>query len=306
MFRRAFSIKLRHLFLFLLLGLTACQAETGQQEEAEMSDPALTVANEMVTAWNELDLDRIVETFAEDGVLHSMMIDPIVGRDDLRSHIGKVIEGATRLELKLKTVAVTGNTVILERVDDFDVNGRSGAVPVVGILVIEDGLVAEWREYYDRNQLLSEMGMISANHEGSANIDTYKTAIAAWRRKDVDAVMELLTDDIEFHSLIGRDPHRGREEVRAFLEGLSGSMSDNKLRVVNYEQSGDDLLVEGVEDFVDAEGRRIQIPYMGAYKFRDGKISRWRDYFDPAIAERMRNGEPMSASLEEIVSAGDQ
>lgn len=288
-----------------------CQENSGAtaptQLEADVTETeALKIANQMVDAWEALDLDGIISTFAEDGILHSMMIEPIVGREELRSHIGKVINGATRLDLKLKTVAVSGNTVMLERVDDFDVNGQSGAVPVVGVLVIEDGHVAEWREYYDRNQLLSEMGVKTDYYGGGKNIDIYLAAVSAWREKDLDTVMEQLTDDIEFHSLVGRDPHRGSEDVRAFLQGLSDSMTDNKLRVINYAENGDNLLVEGVEDFIDAEGRRIQIPYVGTYKIRDGKIARWRDYFDPAIAERIRNNEPMSASLKELVSAGDE
>lgn len=310
--RSAFVRKLSWLILPLFIGVAACQPAPQEKEEAPMSDPALKVANEMVAAWNDLDLDRIIALFAEDGVLHSVMIDPIVGRENLREHIGRVLEGATRLELKIKNTAVVGDTVILERVDDFEVNGRPGAVPVVGVLVIKDGFVAEWREYYDRAQLLSEMG---ASHDyahgapetdAGTNIEVYQDVVAAWRRKDVDAVMERFTDDIEFHSLVGREPHRGKADVRKTLEQLAGTMSDNKLRVVNFEESGDSLLVEGVEDFVDSEGRRIQIPYMGAYKFKDGKISRWRDYFDPAVADGARAGEPMSAWLEEIVSAGDQ
>ena len=306
------SVWLRILFTVSLLAAASCQQPSGsapsaEQQESDVTESeALDVANEMVAAWEALDLDRIISTFAEDGVLHSMMIEPIVGREELREHIGKVINGATRLDLQLKTVAVSGNTVMLERVDDFDVNGLSGAVPVVGVLVIEDGHVSEWREYYDRNQLLSEMGVKTDYYGGGKNIDIYMAAVSAWREKDLDTVMAQLTDDIEFHSLVGRDPHNGSEEVRAFLESLSNSMTDNKLRVINYAENGDNLLVEGVEDFIDAEGRRIQIPYVGTYKIRDGKIARWRDYFDPAIAERIRNGELMSDSLKELVSAGDE
>jgi limonene-1,2-epoxide hydrolase len=123
------------------------------------SKSAVSVAEEMVTAWNNLDVDQIIDTFAEDGVLHSVMIEPIKGRKALREHLSGLLAGATRLELRLKNVAVVGNTVFLERVDDFDYKGLHGAIPVVGVMEISDGKVQIWREYYDRASLMKEMGL---------------------------------------------------------------------------------------------------------------------------------------------------
>ena len=120
---------------------------------------ALAVADDMVQAWNNLDLDKIIDTFAEDGVLHSVMIEPIKGRKALRERLGALLAGATRMDLRLKNVATTGNTVFLERVDDFDYKGRHGAVPVVGVLEISGGKVKVWREYYDRASLMKAMGL---------------------------------------------------------------------------------------------------------------------------------------------------
>ncbi|RAN31893.1 hypothetical protein HY11_17865, partial [Hyphomonas pacifica] len=148
---------------------------------------SLDVALDMVTAWNELDVDGIINSFAPEGALHSMMKEPVVGREALREHMTALLSSATRLELQLKTVAVKGTTVFLERVDDFDVNGKHGSVPVVGVLVIEDGHVAEWREYYDRNQLLHEMGMPTSADDQLIGI--VEDIIASWKRKDIDGVL---------------------------------------------------------------------------------------------------------------------
>ncbi len=149
------------MFAFIVL------ATGGQPVQAQdkAKDSPTKVAQDMVQAWNELNVDKIVDTFAEDGVLHSVMVAPIKGRKALRDHLGPFLQGATRLELKLKNVAVVGNTVFLERVDDFDYKGRHGAVPVVGVLDIKNGKVQEWREYYDRASLLKEMGLDTAAPE---------------------------------------------------------------------------------------------------------------------------------------------
>ena len=129
-----------------------------QPQSAKAADP-LAVVEEMVAAWDAVDLDRVIDLFAEDGALHSVMIEPIVGRETLREHLSGLFAGTEYLKLNIKNVAVTGNTVIIERVDEFIYNGKKGSVPAVGVLEIEDGKVKVWREYYDRAMLFAELGV---------------------------------------------------------------------------------------------------------------------------------------------------
>lgn len=122
-------------------------------------DANVAVVMKMIEAWNARDGDRIAELFTEDGVLHSMMIDPIVGRENIRPRMKFLVDNATYMKIEPRNMAVTGNTVLVERTDKFTFKGHSGSVPVVGVLEIRDGKVAEWREYYDRAELLEAMGM---------------------------------------------------------------------------------------------------------------------------------------------------
>ena len=61
--------------------------------------------------------------------------------------------------MHIKSIGAIDGRVLVERVDDFDINGHHGEVPVVGILRVEDGMVTEWLEYYDRATLLRGMGI---------------------------------------------------------------------------------------------------------------------------------------------------
>ena len=120
----------------------------------------LDAAREMIDAWNRMDWDRVVALFAEDGVLHSVMQDPIAGRGAIEARIRALTAGLERIELRVKAMGVIDGRVFIERVDDFDVNGRHVELPVVGILRIgPDGLVTEWLEYYDRASMMRGMGL---------------------------------------------------------------------------------------------------------------------------------------------------
>ncbi|TWE07871.1 nuclear transport factor 2 family protein [Rudaeicoccus suwonensis] len=125
-----------------------------------IEDDVLAVAHDMIDAWNRLDWERVLALFAEDGLLHSMMEDDAtVGRPAIRRRLQALTEGTSEIRIEIRNEAAVGNLVFLERVDNFVIGGRSGSMPVVGVLEIEDGVVAAWREYYDRATLLRGLGV---------------------------------------------------------------------------------------------------------------------------------------------------
>lgn len=119
----------------------------------------IAVVKKMIAMWDTRNGDGIADMFTEDGVLHSMMIEPIVGREAIRPRMKFLVDNATHMKIDVRNWAVTGNTVFIERHDDFVFKGHKGRVPVVGVLVIEGDKVKEWREYYDRAELLEAMGV---------------------------------------------------------------------------------------------------------------------------------------------------
>ena len=122
-------------------------------------NPNVAVVMKMIAAWDARDANQIADMFTEDGVLHSMMIDPIKGRENIRPRMAFLVDNASYMKIEPRNIAVSGNTVFLERTDNFTFKGHKGSVPVVGVLEIRDGKVAEWREYYDRKELLEAMGV---------------------------------------------------------------------------------------------------------------------------------------------------
>jgi limonene-1,2-epoxide hydrolase len=106
----------------------------------------------LLQPWRVNDIPGIADTFAEDGVLHSMMGTPVRGRASIRKVLGKHLAQIQRIEFEIRTIATSGDTVILERVDHVTTPAGSHSMPVVGVLVLQDGKIREWREYFDQAQ----------------------------------------------------------------------------------------------------------------------------------------------------------
>ena len=93
-----------------------------------MSDGAKyeQLVRDFCDAWADGDHDKVVEYFTADGVYHNIPVDPMV---------------------------------VTERVDIFEKeDGGEIELPVLGIFEFEGDKIAKWREYFDLNQFMSQMG----------------------------------------------------------------------------------------------------------------------------------------------------
>lgn len=122
-------------------------------------DTKIAVGRAMIDAWNDKDWDLAASMLTDDSVLHSMMIDPIVGREAIHQRISGIGALADSIDLKLLNIGVVNGTLYMERMDTFVCKGKPGATPVCGALEFEGDKIKVWREYYDRHHLLSEMGL---------------------------------------------------------------------------------------------------------------------------------------------------
>ena len=104
--------------------------------------------------------------------------------------------------------------------------------------------------------------------------ETLKEIMAAALKPDVERFVEFLTDDVEYHFHVSSPPVRGKDGVRTIA-------GDPLWRVDRVAEADGCLFIEGYEEYTDKRtGERIAHPYMGIMEFRDGKIAKWRDYFE--------------------------
>jgi limonene-1,2-epoxide hydrolase len=151
---------MKRIFGLAAMALTLAMTAAAPARAADTDASKLAVAREMIRAWKAADWRKVADLFAEDGSLRSMMVEPVIGRAAIHDRIAALGKGAPGgVVLDVSHIGVIDGLVFVERVDRFTYNGHAGAVPVVGVLDIQGGKVQEWREYYDRAQLLKEMGV---------------------------------------------------------------------------------------------------------------------------------------------------
>jgi limonene-1,2-epoxide hydrolase len=115
----------------------------------------------------------------------------------------------------------------------------------------------------------------------SAMQDTLRSIMEATRTGDDERFLAHLTEDIEYVFHVGTRGVQGKDGVRRFLAKYRTLAADPLWRVDRIAESGDCLFIEGYEEYTDLRtGERIAHPYMGIMEFRDGKVAKWRDYFE--------------------------
>ena len=101
----------------------------------------------------------------------------------------------------------------------------------------------------------------------------------ALRQRDFEGFLGHLTDDIEYHFHVGTRPLLGKDWVRKFLKKYDEQHSDVLWTISTFAETGDKLLVEGLEEYVERSGETVSHPYMGVFEFENGRIRAWREYF---------------------------
>jgi len=109
--------------------------------------------------------------------------------------------------------------------------------------------------------------------------DVVKALIEANESRDIEAVLELMTDDIAYEN-VGMGVCNGYDEVRALLGPFYGGASRVAWEVLAQVEQGDTVMNERIDRFFLHDGKEIAIRVAGVFEVTGGKVRGWRDYFD--------------------------
>ena len=111
-------------------------------------------------AGNDRNLEGQMRFIPEHGIYHNMPDDPIVGRENIRALISGYITSSEATEIIVNDIAESpSGTVMTQRLDRFKLKGGGKWIdcPVMGAATIENGMIKEWRDYYDNTYLTKQM-----------------------------------------------------------------------------------------------------------------------------------------------------
>ena len=123
----------------------------------------------------------------------------------------------------------------------------------------------------------------------SQNLSVVRSFIAAWSRNDLDEIMSFFAPDCVYHN-IPIEPARGIEATRQVLAGFSGMATKVEWVLHEIAESTAGVVLTERTDRFEIGGRWVELPVMGSFELREGKITAWRDYFDLAQFQRQLPG----------------
>ena len=112
------------------------------------------------------------------------------------------------------------------------------------------------------------------------NAAVIRDFMAAWSRLDAEELAGFFTDDGVYHN-IPAQPVAGRDAVRKFIAAFSASWTETDWDIHTLIADGDVVVCERTDRTKTTQGD-VDLPCVGVFELRDGKIAVWRDYFDLA------------------------
>jgi ketosteroid isomerase-like protein len=120
-----------------------------------------------------------------------------------------------------------------------------------------------------------------------------RAAYAAFRARDVDALLATLDPDIEWVHPAGMTLYglggtkHGHAGVKEFLAHVPTVLGGMRLHPVECVQEGERVVVFGHRDVIALSGHTETLPFVHSWTVRDGKAVRMEDIFDTVLFHRV-------------------
>ncbi len=105
----------------------------------------------------------------------------------------------------------------------------------------------------------------------------------AWARLDFDAAIALVTDSFVYQPDPAAELVKGRDAVLALWRSYLKFMKSYEYKPL-FVLSSDNLVMMERTEWIGTKRGRTELPIMGIFEVSGGKLSAWRDYWDPRMA----------------------
>ena len=116
-----------------------------------MTSNLIELAEVFIGHWNADRMEDALAMLSDDVHYDNVPFPTITGRDGVRDfHVDFGFGKDFRADWKVVNIAASGNVVLSERVDTFiHTSGGTIALPMMGTLTFENGIITVWRDYFD-------------------------------------------------------------------------------------------------------------------------------------------------------------
>jgi ketosteroid isomerase-like protein len=123
------------------------------------------------------------------------------------------------------------------------------------------------------------------------NVESFKRAVEAYNRRDVEALLKELDPEVEWHPalevLLGGEAmtYRGHEGVRQLLRDTDETLEQIHVEFSKIQDLGDRIVAIGrLRTRGKESGAETESPVGNVGEFKDGKAVEIRTYLDPKEA----------------------
>ena len=120
--------------------------------EKEITQNAITpqqVVEQFFKACEELDFDTAFTFIAQNCVYKNMPFHTAQGKERVQRDLTAMGKLLTQFDVEMVNIAVNGNVVLTERIDTLAGRFFKADLALMGVLVVEDGKITQWRDYFD-------------------------------------------------------------------------------------------------------------------------------------------------------------
>ncbi|MBW8737682.1 MAG: nuclear transport factor 2 family protein [Streptomyces turgidiscabies] len=126
-----------------------------------------------------------------------------------------------------------------------------------------------------------------------SNIHLLHAAYQAFHSRDVDALLAVLSEDVEWIHPEGMHEYGlggtkvGHAGVKEFLAHVPTVLGGMRLHPLEFVHSGDRVVVFGVRDVTSRSGHTESLEFVHSWTLRDGRAVRMEDIFDTVVFHRL-------------------
>ncbi|MGV0742883.1 nuclear transport factor 2 family protein [Mycolicibacterium sp. XJ870] len=129
-----------------------------------LSDSAASVIRKFLGCFPRSDVDEMVGFFSDDAVYIDGPRGVHRGIDAIRTELQSIFAMVPSTTVDIKTLAISDGTVLAQRVDNIEIEGKPIGIEAVGVFDVDsNGRITRWRDYYDLPTLMDQVAAAIAS-----------------------------------------------------------------------------------------------------------------------------------------------